>query len=330
MDFDFQHPSAVVGDVGGTNARFAVADLSHPDRPQICELQHLPSADYDSLEAALGAYLKRLAPSPMPPLAVIAVAGPVNEGEAVLTNLSWHASETALRKLGFAQTSLINDFRALAASADSLMEDELELIGPSLPRLENETVAIVGAGTGFGSSALVREPGKAIALAGEGGHIGFSPEGDEETEILRVVAQRFGRVSIERLVSGPGLVNLYSALCTIDGVSAEFDEPPKIVAAAEKGEGLARRAVERFCALFGAAAGDIALTFGARGGVLIAGGLSEAMTRFLKAGHFRDRFEGKGRLAHVVQEIPTHMITRPDAALLGGARLAQTLRAAGK
>ena len=327
MDSDLRHPSAVVGDVGGTNARFALADLSDPACPRIENLQHLPSADFESLEAALAAYLQGAKPTQLPPLAVIAVAGPVNDGEAILTNLSWHASEAALRELGFAEAHLVNDFRALSASADSLADADLEVVGPALPRIADETIALVGAGTGFGSAALVREADKAVALAGEGGHIGFSPEDDEEIEILRVLTQRFGRVSIERIVSGPGLVNLYSALCTIDGASEAFDEPPQIVAAAEKGDGLARRTVERFCAIFGAAAGDIALTFGARGGVLIAGGLSEAMTRFLKAGPFRERFEGKGRLAHMVREIPTHMITRPDAALLGCARLAQTWRA---
>ena len=326
MEPKIQQGAAVVGDIGGTNARFAIADLSDPARPVFSNLLHLPSADYDSLKDALDDYLGRVKPEPAPLRAVLAIAGPVTDGEVILTNLSWHASEAALKTLGFREARLINDFRALAASANALGDADLDRIGPDLRRAANATIALVGAGTGFGASALVREPGKSIALAGEGGHIGFSPEDETEVEILKVLMRRFGRVSVERIVSGPGIVNLYQALCEIDGAEAQFREPPEIVEAAEKGDKRARAAVDRFCAIFGAAAGDIALAFGARGGVLIAGGLSEAMTGFLKASQFRARFEGKGRLAHLVREIPTHMILREDAALLGCARLAVDLR----
>ena len=316
-------PIAVVGDIGGTNARFAIADLSMPAAPQISALAHLPSADYPSLEAALADYLsgQRSRPS----VAVLAVAGPVDDGEAILTNLGWHVRSSTVAGLGFGAVSLINDFRALAAAADALQEDDLERIGSHQPRQKNATIALVGAGTGFGAAALVREPGTTIALAGEGGHIGFSPEDDEEDEILRVLRARFGRVSIERILSGPGLVNLYSALADIHGETEDLDDPHAILAAAGQKQRLAVQAVERFAAIFGAAAGDIALAFGARGGVLLAGGLSEAMLGFLKAGAFRSRFDGKGRLAHFVRAVPTHLIMRPDAALLGCARLAEAM-----
>lgn len=317
--------TVVVGDIGGTNARFALADLAAPDRPAITATRHLPSADFASLTDALSAYLAETTPEKTPDTAVLAVAGPVTDGKAVLTNLPWEVSETALAKLGFARTHLLNDFRALAASADALTDDDLESIGPPLPRIADATVAIMGAGTGFGASALVREPGRAIALSGEGGHIGFSPEDPRERAIHNVLMDRFGRVSIERIVSGPGLINLYDALCVLDGAQAEFTDPHQIVEAATAGRPLACEAVERFCAIFGAAAGDIALTFGARGGVLIAGGLSEAVTPFLNQGAFRARFEGKGRLAHFVRAIPTHRIRRADAALLGCARIAAHL-----
>lgn len=312
--------TALIGDVGGTNARFALADLADPARPEIRALDHLPSADYDSLEAAIAAYLKKTGTAP-PPVAVLAVAGPVSDGEVALTNLSWKTSERALAKLGFKRAHLVNDFRALAAAADSLGDGDLELIGPDLAREADATIAIVGAGTGFGSSALVKGHSKSIALAGEGGHIGFSPEDDTEIEILKILSKRFGRVSIERIVSGPGLVNLYEALCEIEGTKPEFSEPPQILDAADKSK-IAHAAVERFCAIFGAAAGDIALAFGARGGVLLAGGLSEATVKFLKAGAFRARFENKGRLAHLVRAIPTHLIRHEEAALLGCAKLA--------
>jgi glucokinase len=258
-------------------------------------------------------------------VAVLAVAGPVDDGEAVLTNLSWHVRSSALVALGFAAVSLINDFRALAAAADALQEDDLEQVGPHLSRPKETTIALVGAGTGFGAAALVREPSKAIALAGEGGHIGFSPEDDEEDAILRSLRARFGRVSIERILSGPGLVNLYAALADIHGEANALADPHGILAAAAQKQHLAMRAVERFAGIFGATSGDIALTFGARGGVLLAGGLSEAMLGILKAGSFRRRFESKGRLSDFVRAIPTHLIRRQDAALLGCARLAEAM-----
>jgi glucokinase len=313
---------AVVGDIGGTNARFALADLSNAAHPSLRDELHLPSAQFASLKDALAAYLDQVGVAKKAPMAVLAVAGPVSNGEVQLTNLSWHASEHALQALGFARVRLINDFRALAASADALGAEDLDTIGPALPRLADATIAIMGAGTGFGAAALVREPEHAIALAGEGGHIGFSPEDEVEVQILESLQRRFGRASIERIVSGPGLVNLYGALCEIGGAPAPLDDPHQIVDAARNDEPYARTAVERFCAIFGAAAGDIALCFGARGGVLLAGGLSEAMEDFMKAGSFRARFEGKGRLAHFVRKIPTHLIRRDDAALLGCARLA--------
>lgn len=316
---------AVVGDIGGTNARFALADFTAPTQPKLHDELHLSSADFATLEDALAAYLDRVGVSERPSAAVLAVAGPVMHGEVKLTNLSWHTSETAIVQLGFAHARLINDFRALAASADALGDEDLELIGPALPRAANRSIAIVGAGTGFGQAALVREPGNAIALAGEGGHIGFSPEDEVEIEILKQLMRRFGRVSIERIVSGPGLINLYAALCEIEGCKARFDDPHQIMAAAKDDDPRARDAVERFCAIFGAAAGDIALTFGARGGVLIAGGLSQAMGPFLKTGSFRARFEGKGRLAHLVREIPTYRIVTNNAALVGCARIAASL-----
>lgn len=318
-------PVVLIGDVGGTNARFALAELGDPAHPEIRDLANLPSGDFATLGAAVAAYLEQTAPKMRPRIAMIAVAGPVTNGEATLTNLPWHVSAAALKPMGFAQAKLVNDFRALAAAADAFSDADLDPIGPDLPRASDAPIVIVGPGTGFGASALVREGNMAITVAGEGGHIGFSPEDETEIAVLRILMRRFGRVSIERIVSGPGLVNLYEALCEIAGKKPQFSEPPQILDAAKRGDGSALEAVERFCAIFGATAGDIALTFGARGGVLIAGGLSEALAPYLKAGRFRTRFESKGRLAHLLRTIPTHRITRSDAALLGCAKIARAL-----
>lgn len=311
---------ALIGDIGGTNARFALADLAAPPPCAISHVTHLPSARFATLELALHHYLALVPASPR--IAVLALAGPVAGGQALLTNLGWHAREADLRGLGFSAARLVNDFQALAAAADALTPPDLQRIGPPLPGLADGVVAVAGAGTGFGVAALQRGGGRSIALASEGGHIGFSPEDALESEIFHLLRARFGRVSLERIVSGPGLVNLYQALCQIDGVPADRATAPEIVSANDPKACLA---VERFCAIFGAAAGDIALAFNARGGVLLAGGLSEALAERLQASQFRARFERKGRLAHVAEAIPTHLITRPDAALLGCARLAADL-----
>ena len=316
-------PAAVVGDVGGTNARFAIADLSAPLKPRLQDLRTFESKNFSSLNAAVAAYLARVAPTRTPPVAVIAVAGPVAHGEATLTNLTWHASDAALRALGFAHAQLINDFRALAVATDILGAADLVQLGPYLPRPANETLAIVGAGTGFGVSAVVREGRDRLIVASEGGHTTFAPESEREIEIFRILAQRFGHVSVERIISGPGLVNLYEALCKIMGGTARASTPSQVLGEAEHMPGVARDAVTQFCATFGAVAGDIALTFGARGGMLIAGSLAQRMLFFLQQGDFRARFESKGRLSHLVRAIPTHLVSHDNAALLGCARLAQ-------
>lgn len=256
---------------------------------------------------------------------VLAVAGPVDGGDVEMTNLSWRIGEAGLRARGFPAVQLVNDYRALAASAGMLKDQDLVDLGSVKSATRDGTIAIIGAGTGLGVSALVREAGKSVAVTGEGGHIGFAPEGAREIEVLNILARRHGRVSAERIVSGPGLVQLYSALCTIAGSAPQFGDPPGIVEQAVRRRGLARDAVEMLCGIFGAVAGDAALFYGARGGVLISGGLSLALASFLKQGLFRQRFEGKGRLAPLVRSIPTRLIVRPDAALLGCAALARDL-----
>lgn len=318
---------ALVGDIGGTNARFAVADLQGA-RPSIVLTGNVLCKDHASLAAAADAFLSSADLTALPATATIAVAGPVADGAARLTNAPWDASEAELMELGFSRARLVNDFEALATGVAELdLEDSLA-IGPDLPGLTRAPVVIAGAGTGFGLAALVwRAEGPAQVLASEGGHASFAPTSELEMEILRALIRRHGRVSIERLLSGPGLQALYAILAEIGGTAAEREiSSEEVVARARVGaDSLCVGAVEAFCAVFGSVSGDAALTFGARGGVYLAGGLVEGVESFLTNGAFRERFEAKGRLSGFVETIPTRLVTQPHTALLGAARIARRL-----
>lgn len=318
---------ALVGDIGGTNARFAVADLQGA-RPSIVLTGNVLCKDHKSLAAAADAFLVSAKLAALPATATIAVAGPVADGAARLTNAPWDASEAELMELGFTRARLVNDFEALATGVAELEPEDSLPIGPDLPGLTRAPVVIAGAGTGFGLAALVwRAEGPAQVVASEGGHASFAPTTDLEMEILRALVRRHGRVSIERLLSGPGLQALYAVLAEIGGTAADPDISSEgVVARARAGaDSLCVEAVEAFCAVFGSVSGDAALTFGARGGVYLAGGLVEGVESFLTDGAFRGRFEAKGRLSGFVETIPTRLVTQPHTALLGAARIARRL-----
>jgi glucokinase len=313
---------AVVGDVGGTHARFGLVDLT---RPQLAIDQPLTflCADYTSGEAALAAYFDQLGLSSWPAAAAIAVAGPVVAGAMSFTNMSWSLSEAGLTAFGFGRAVLINDYGALALAAAHLSSADWRAVGPdSTPPDGN--VAVLGAGTGFGASLLARDGRGQAIVSTEGGHIAFAPGDEIEVEVLQILTRAFGRVSIERILSGPGLVNLYHALCEISGASTSCGSPAEISASARAGDRLAMETLERFCAIFGAVAGDFALSYGAQGGVYLAGGIAPRLLDVLQASPFRSRFEAKGRFRDYVAAIPTRVVTHPYLALLGAAHLLQT------
>lgn len=311
----------LVGDIGGTNARFAIVDVS--SKPWKIG-RAVSIEDAGSFTDTIGAGLAKIGAKP--DAVSIAVAGPVTKGEVTFTNRSWKASEKDLKALGFGHALLINDFGALAFAAQDLPERDLQVIGPVLEGLTDEPISIVGAGTGFGVSCLARYRGRSVPISSEGGHIGFAPSNPREIEILRMLTKRFGRVSIERVLSGPGIENLYGALGAIDGKTAEKRDAAAIQAAAAKGDPLAREAISIFCSVFGAVAGDIALAHGARGGLFIAGGVAQKLVKQLGDGAFRKAFENKGRLSYYVKAIPTRLILSEDAAFLGAARASLEFR----
>lgn len=314
-------PLLLVGDVGGTNARFALARMVD-GRPRLEHFESFPAETHPTFLEGVKAYLDGC---PVQPTGgVIAVAGPVTDGAIDLTNSPWRVSEGELQTLGLNPIRLINDFEALAWGAPVVPEDELASLGGPAQGDPHAAIALVGPGTGFGVSALARDAhGREMALPSEGGHACFAPGDPVEDEVLRILRRRYDRVSIERLICGPGLLNLHRALAEIDGRETHIDDPAQITAQAlDDPNSPCGTTLARFCAMLGAAAGDIALTTGARGGVYIAGGIVPRILPFIQASPFRRRFERKGRFQDYMAAIPTKVILHKHAALLGAARVA--------
>ncbi len=311
----------LVGDVGGTNARFAIARMVD-GQPVLEHHESFKGADHPTFLKGVAAFIDGCAVKPTG--GVIAVAGPVTDGEIDLTNSPWRVSEPQLQTLGLNPVRLINDFEALAWGAPAVPADMLASLGGPEEGDPHAAIAVLGPGTGFGVSALARDiHGHAVAMPSEGGHACFAPGDAVEDEILRILRRRYERVSIERLICGPGLLNMHRALAEIDGRESHIDDPSQITTEAlENPNSHCGATLARFCAILGAVAGDIALTTGARGGVYIAGGIAPRILPFLKASPFRERFERKGRFQDYMAAIPTHVILHQHAALLGAARVA--------
>jgi glucokinase len=310
----------LVGDIGGTNARFGIAVLGD-GVPVIEHVRHLRVADYGTAQAGVAHYLAELPAERRPRDAVLAVAGPVVHGVADLTNAQgWHLNAGVLAsELGLARIRLINDFAALSLAVPLLRADGLRMIGCDRLIDANQTVSLVGPGTGTGVGARVVDHGVPAILVTEGGHVGFAPVDDLEIELLRVLRSHFGRVSVERILAGQGLVNLHQALAQIEGRAIPETTPSGITQAALTGDAAAVTTLNRFFAILGSVAGDMALAHGAWGGVLLAGGILPRVVDLFEKSQFRERFEDKGRLSKVVRDIPTNLIVAGDVALLGAA-----------
>lgn len=311
----------LVGDVGGTNARFAIAHMVN-GKPVLEHHQSFPASEHPTFLGGVKAFIDGCDVKPTG--GVIAVAGPVTDGEIDLTNSPWRVSERELGTLGLEPVSLINDFEALAWGAPVVPDDQLVSLGGPDTGEEHTAIAVLGPGTGFGVSALVRNShGLEMALPSEGGHACFAPGDAVEDEILRILRRRYDRVSIERLICGQGLLNMHRALAEIDGRESHIDDPAEITRdALENPNSPCGATLARFCAILGAVAGDVALTMGARGGIYIAGGIAPRIIDFLKVSPFRERFERKGRFQPYMQAIPTKVVMDKHAALLGAARVA--------
>lgn len=307
--------SILVGDIGGTHVRFAVAHFS--GRWIIGNKQDIEQRD-KSFRDLLEDYLGRLG-SAWPDAISLAVAGPVIGRAVAFTNRQWYLTEDDLLSCGFRSALLLNDFAALAIAAPHLSPAQLFALGAPRETDRSEPLSVIGAGTGFGASLLVRKAEVSFPLPCEAGHIGFAPGNEQEDAVLGLLRERFGHVSVERILSGPGLENLFWALRQLHGMAPQKVDAPTIMAEAENGDALCQQVRTIFCGVYGSVAGDLALAHGARGGIFLAGGIAQKMRDVLAKSDFRKRFEDKGRLSYYVRSIPTRIVTDPDATLLGAA-----------
>jgi glucokinase len=313
--------TALLADIGGTNARFALLRDGRPG-----EVLRLAVADHATSYDALAAAMERLGCAPLPAAAVLAFAGPVDEARAEMTNAAWSTSVGELRRrFGFARLRLLNDYAALALGLPELTADDKLPIGPLRPQARG-TLAVLGPGSGLGVGALVAAGADGLPLVTEGGHVTLAAADDLEAALIAELRAEFGHVSAERLLSGPGLANIHRGLARLRGVDAAPLDPAEITRRGlDDSDELCRLALDRFCLLLGGFAGNVALSYGARGGVFLGGGILPRFPDFLAASGFRVRFEDKGRFRDYLAEIPTWLIVHEDAAFLGLAAAAREL-----
>jgi glucokinase len=318
----------LVADIGGTNARFALTDA---DTTTLEEARTFAATDYPDLASAVHAYLAALGLAAQghgqrPRAAAFAVAAPTRAERIEFTNSPWVFERDALRRaLGLEQLLVLNDFEALALAVPSLPAATLQVLKPGVadpvaPR------AVLGPGTGLGVAALLptsrgAPPAAWRALSSQGGHVGFAPADELEVELLRFMQARVGRVGTEHLLSGRGLSQLYAFFATRDGAPPHALDPAEVGARALAGDDpVAVAAVLRFWALLGSFAGDVALLYGAWGGVYIGGGIAPRLLPLIDRSDFLARFTAKQPMVDVLAPVPIALIRDPHAALYGGAR----------
>ena len=311
----------LLGDVGGTNARFAWQD---GEAAPLRDTATLPTADFATLADAITAYLARLGRA-APPWCAIGIANPITGDRIQMTNCHWAFSISAMRQaLGFERLVVINDFTALALALPDLQASELRQLGGG-SAVPGAPMALIGPGTGLGVSGLIAgdAPGRWLPLQGEGGHVTLAASTAREAAVLQVLRDEFGHASAERAISGQGLEALYAAVCKLDAVAGFVPLP----AAEVSQRALAGRdaqcveVLDLFCGFLGNVAGNLALTLGAIGGVYIGGGIVPRLGDAFTRSRFRACFEDKGRFRGYLEAIPVYVIhTQVSPALLGAAR----------
>jgi glucokinase len=310
----------VVVDIGGTHARFAIAEVAEGKVRALGEACTLKTGEHASLETAWELFRDRCGGT-LPAAAAIAFAGPVQGEVLKLTNNPWVIRPARIpSELGVERLTIVNDFGAVAHAVGQLGEgDYYHLCGPETGLPREGVISIVGPGTGLGVAQLVRRARSHEVIETEGGHIDFAPLDSIEDRILAELRKLHRRVSVERIVAGMGLANIHRALAAIEGRAVENrDEKALWTAALEGADSLASAALARYCLCLGAVAGDLALAHGASG-VVIAGGLGLRLADHLPASGFRDRFIAKGRFERRMDEMPVKLLAHPQPGLYGAA-----------
>jgi glucokinase len=309
-----------VADVGGTHARFALAEIDGGRVVSLAEPVTLKTNEHGSFQLAWQEFGRR-AEIELPNELAIAFAGPIGGEVLKLTNNPWVIRPALIKeRLGVDRYVIVNDFGAVAYAVATLPDEDFQhLCGPDRALPKEGVISIVGPGTGLGVAALLRKSDHYDVIETEGGHIDFAPLDSLEDKILTQLRRNFRRVSVERVVAGQGLPNLYEALAAIEDLDVSIHDEKELWAAALAGtDSLATAALDRLCLSLGAVAGDLALAQGAVA-VVIAGGVGLRLADYLPHSGFRDRFIAKGRFERRMDEMPVKLITHPQPGLFGAA-----------
>jgi glucokinase len=300
----------LLGDIGATNARFALATESGP-------VTTFEVNRFARFTDVVNLFLRDHSDRSRLRHALFAIAAPIDGERCVLTNSPWVIEAAELQAIFGLQVELLNDFAAVANSLPLLGPADLAKLG-GVAGDKSSPIAVLGPGTGLGVACLIPRADKPVVIASEGGHATLAATCDREEWIIQHLRQRFGHVSAERALSGPGLENIYQAIGAVDKVETALQNATQITRSALRGGcNIAVEALNIFCAFLGSFAGNVALTFDARGGVYIAGGISPRIVDFMRRSQFRVRFEAKGRFQQYLKSIPVHVITHPAAAFIG-------------
>lgn len=304
----------LIGDIGGTNARFAVLETANDALEKFITAQ---TAEYPNIDDAIRACI--LEKGMRPKSAILALAGPVDGDEVDLTNCPWVVRpKVMIAEMGFEEVLLVNDFEAQALAVATLGPSDWELLGgPDIA--PNAARVVLGPGTGLGVAGLLYTQGLWIPVPGEGGHMDIGPRSERDFEVFPHYEKIEGRISGEQLLCGRGLVNIYRGICAADGIQPVLNTPADITANGLPGgtNEQARETLSLFATYLGRTAGDLALVFGAYGGVYLAGGISQKIIPALKQPEFRVAFEDKAPHKLSMAEMPTYVMTHPMAALAG-------------
>jgi glucokinase len=319
-------PCLLVGDIGGTNVRFALADTSTPAYSKVISYE---CVDFASADEAIETYLAQIG-APRPQIICIAAAGPVVDGHVLFTNNNWSMDVGELEKdFEGAKAHLLNDFEAAAYALPILGKKDCLRIG-SLPRVRlgdaDYTIGLIGPGTGLGAAGLCRRDGRVFPIVSEAGHVGFAPETQVQMEILEHLRNEFDRVSDERLVSGRGVVNIYHALVRMHNRKVTHNSAKEVFSmAASNPDSIAAEAVQVFYEVLGQIAGNLALSIGAYDGIYIGGGIVRRVPELMVNSRFRSGFELKGRYRSLMEKIPTQVIMHSHPGLLGASYYARQM-----
>jgi glucokinase len=311
----------VTVDIGGTHARFALAEIADGKVVSLSEPVTMKTAEHASFQTAWEAFGDMIDEA-IPQAVAIAIAGPINAEVIKFTNNPWIIRPALIKeKLKVEAYTLVNDFEAVGhAVAQAGPEHFVHLCGPDQPLEVTGTISIIGPGTGLGVAHVLRTGDGYHVQATEGGHIDFAPLDSIEDAILARLRKRYRRVSAERVVSGPGLVDIYETLASIEGRAIQQLDDKQLWSLGTSGEdSLAAAAVDRFCLSLGSIAGDIALAQGGFAGVVIAGGLGLRIKDTLLRSGFAERFRAKGRFEGLMAGLPVKLITHPQPGLFGAA-----------